>query len=236
MFAAGSALVGPSTARQGKREIAMAEGLLERRVRREDRPEQLRWIALARSLAASLDCMDRPWLLVVPEEPLRVWHANAAAREQLASGECLRMRDGLLLACGEVNTAALNRAVRAVSGGGDAHRLQLRTEGAALALRLQRLEFGASAELPVAQVLLVDVQSQPSPQRHLQRLRDAFGLTPREAECALGLYAIGSVDAMARCSGKSIHTVRTQLKAAMQKTATHTQAGLVALVARHLES
>jgi len=213
----------------------MAEGMVERRVRREERPEQLRWIALARSLAATLDCLDRPLLLVVPEHPMRVWHANAAAREQLAMGEILRLREGALHASGETNTAALERAVRAVFEGGDALRLQLRGGDATLALRLQRVEFGASAELPISHLLLVDVQPQPSAQRHLQRLREGFGLTPREAECALGLYATGSVDAMARCSGKSIHTVRTQLKAAMQKTATHTQAGLVALVARQLE-
>jgi DNA-binding CsgD family transcriptional regulator len=213
----------------------MAEGMVERRVRREERPEQLRWIALARSLAATLDCLDRPLLLVVPGQPLRVWHANAAAREQLAMGELLHLREGTLQAFGEANVAALDRAVRQVSEGADAMRLQLRGTTATLGLRLQRVEFGASEDLPISRVLLVDVQPQASPQRHLQRLREGFGLTPREAECALGLYAIGSVDAMARCTGKSIHTVRTQLKAAMQKTATHTQAGLVALVARQLE-
>lgn len=213
----------------------MAEGMVERRVRREERPEQLRWIALARSLAATLDCLDRPLLLVVPGQPLRVWHANAAAREQLAVGEVLHLREGTLQAFGEANVAALDRAVRQVCEGADALRLQLRGASATLGLRLQQVEFGASADLPISRLLLVDVQPQASPQRHLQRLREGFGLTPREAECALGLYAIGSVDAMARCSGKSIHTVRTQLKAAMQKTATHTQAGLVALVARQLE-
>ena len=213
----------------------MADGWVERRVRREERPEQLRWIALARSLAATLDCLDRPLLLVVPEPPLRVWHANAAAREQLASGDLLRLRDGALETLGEANTAALERGVRAVSEGTPALQLKLNGAGASLGLRLRRLQFGASAELPISHLVLLDVQPQASPDRHLQRLREGFGLTPREAECALGLFATGSVEAMARCSGKSIHTVRTQLKAAMQKTATHTQAGLVALVARQLE-
>jgi DNA-binding CsgD family transcriptional regulator len=45
---------------------------------------------------------------------------------------------------------------------------------------------------------------------------------------------MGSLDEFARCAGKSIHTVRSQIKAAMQKTSTHTQAGLVALVANRL--
>jgi DNA-binding CsgD family transcriptional regulator len=173
----------------------------------------------------------------VPEQPLRVWHANAAAREQLALGTALRLREGWLQGCGEGNAAALERAVQSIAAGsaGVTTRLQLRAEGATASLRLQRLEFGATADLPLATVVLVDVQPQACPQRNLQRLREGFGLTPREAECALGLYAIGSVEAMARCTGKSIHTVRTQLKAAMQKTATHTQAGLVALVARQLE-
>lgn len=215
----------------------MSEASGERRVRREERPDQLHWIALARALAATLDCLERPMLLIVPEHPVRVWHANAAAREQLALGVALRLREGWLQGCGEGNATALVRAIQAAAAGpaGVSTRLQLHAEGTTANLRLQRLEFGASAELPVANVVLVDVQAQACPQRNLQRLREGFGLTPREAECALGLYAIGSVEAMARCTGKSIHTVRTQLKAAMQKTATHTQAGLVALVARQLE-
>ena len=217
----------------------MPDSAVDRRVRREERPELLRWIALARSLAATLDCLERPLLLVEPGPVLRVWHANAAAREQLADGEALHMRDGLLHASGELNAAALNRALQAVMAQSATSRtvlpVQLRAGMTTVAVRLQRLDFGASADLPVADVLLVDVQPQACPKRTVQRLRDGFGLTPREAECALGLYTIGSLEAVARCTGRSIHTVRTQLKAAMQKTSTHTQAGLVALVARQLE-
>ncbi len=211
---------------------------LERRLRREERVDQLRWIAQARCLAATLDLLAQPVVLVLPSEPIRVWHANAAARSQLASSSVLQMRAGVLVAIDEANATALAYTIRSALRLGSHHpqQLLLTASGSAAttSLQVQALDFGASPDLPVSQVLLIELHEKQPPERGLQRLRDDFKLTRKEAECAVGLYAIGSVDGFARCTGKSIHTVRSQLKTAMQKTATRTQAGLVALVANLL--
>jgi DNA-binding CsgD family transcriptional regulator len=209
---------------------------MERRLRREDRVDQLRWIAQARCLAATMDLLPQPIVLVLPGEPIQVWHANAAARRQLASSSVVQMRAGVLV-LDEGNASAVSRAIQAALLQGPHHPQLLVLTGGASAttsLKLQVLDFGASADLPVSQVLLIELHEKQPPERGLQRLRDDFNLTRKEAECAIGLYAIGSVDEFARCAGKSIHTVRSQLKTAMQKTATRTQAGLVALVANLL--
>jgi DNA-binding CsgD family transcriptional regulator len=100
--------------------------------------------------------------------------------------------------------------------------------------QVQALDFGASRELPVSEVLMLELHEKAPVEHGLQRLCEEFLLTRKEAECAIGLFAMGSLDAFAGSAGKSIHTVRSQIKAAMQKTATHTQAGLVALVAARL--
>lgn len=208
---------------------------VERRVRREERVDALRWIALARCLAASMDLMPQPIVLAQPGQPLRVWHANAAARRQLAGSQLLQMCDGVLLPQGLANAKALARAVDHSLRLGPHHPQRIQMTAPAGngtgSLQVQALDFGASGDLPVSQVLLLELHEQQPPERGLKRLRDDFRLTSKEAECAVGLYTIGSVEGFARCAGKSIHTVRSQLKAAMQKTSTRTQAGLVAIVA-----
>lgn len=210
-------------------------GPVERRLRRESGADQLRWIAQARCLAATLDLLPQPVVLVLPGEPVQVWHANAAARRQLASSGVLQMRGGMLVPADDAGAAAIARTIRRALMVGPHHpqRLELTACGgaAAASLQVQALDFGASADLPVTRLLLLELHEKAPPQRGLQRLRDDFHLTCKEAECAVGLYAVGSIDAFARCAGKSIHTARTQLKAAMHKTGTRTQAGLVALVA-----
>lgn len=212
---------------------------VERRLRREDRADQLRWIAQARCLAATLDVLPQPIVLVLPGEPIRVWHANAAARRQLASSGVLQMRGGVLVPADASGATAITRTLRRALMLGPHHPQQLELaacgHAAAARLQVQALDFGASADLPVRQLLLLELHEKAAPEIGLQRLCRTFRLTPKEAEIAIGLYAIGSLGEFARSAGKSIHTVRTQLKAAMQKTGTHSQAGLVALVAHHLQ-
>lgn len=207
----------------------------ERRVRREQEPDQLRWIARARSLAAALDLVRQPILLLVPGEPLRVWHANAAARHRLSSHPELRLREGTVSAS-PASGQALAEAIAHVRTLGPGHpwQLSLPSRSQPIAATVQLLEFGAAADLPISDVLMLELHEPASVEQGLGRLSREFQLTRKEAEAALGLYSMGSIEALARCNGKSVHTVRTQLKAAMQKTGTHTQAGLVALVANRL--
>ncbi|HEV8693953.1 MAG TPA: helix-turn-helix transcriptional regulator [Lysobacter sp.] len=209
----------------------------ERRARREEHPDQLRWIARARCLAATLDLLRQPVALLLPGDPIRVWHANAAARNRFSGHPELWIRDGLLMAA-PARAHALTQAIVHAQQLGPGHPQQLILPsriGPAVAT-VQVLEFGASPDLPVATVLMLELRESTSTEHGLQRLCGEFQLTRREAETALGLYSMGSVLELARCMGKSVHTIRTQLKMAMQKTGTHTQAGLVALVANRLNT
>jgi DNA-binding CsgD family transcriptional regulator len=210
-------------------------GQRERRIRRERNADQLRWIAQARSLAAALDLLQQPIVLLLPGEPIRVWHANAAARHWFSSQPHLRLRDGALLAGSAIAQALAEAIAHArLLGPGHPYQMNLSSPSEATTATLQILEFGASSDLPVTDVLMLTLHPSASVEHGLHRLCREFQLTRKEAETALGLYSMGSVDELARCNGKSVHTVRTQLKAAMQKTGTHSQAGLVALVANRL--
>jgi DNA-binding CsgD family transcriptional regulator len=101
-------------------------------------------------------------------------------------------------------------------------------------VHVEALEVDAEAGLPVSRVLLLEVDERAAAHAAVRLLCSQFGLTPKEAQIALGLHANGSAQDTARDAGRSIHTVRAQLKSAMQKTNTHSQAGLVALVGRCL--
>lgn len=204
----------------------------ERRLRREEHPDQLRWIARARALAATLDLLHQPIVLLLPGEPLQVWHANAAARHRLGVHPELRIRDGLLTTAPARAHAMAEAIARACAlGPGHPQEVLLPSPTDPASACVQLLEFGASRDLPVSAVLMLELRDSIPMARSVQQLCVEFRLTRKEAEAALGLCAMGSVDNLARCAGKSVHTIRTQLKAAMHKTGTHTQAGLVALVA-----
>lgn len=208
----------------------------ERRVRREVDPAQLRWIAQARSLAATLDLLPLPIILLTPGESIRVWHANAAARNRFSGGGDLHLREGFLQGS-VLGLQGLHRAIEAARRLGPGQPQPVVVDAAAgTSGTLQMLGFGASADLPVSDLLMLEVRDGGCRTQGLQRLCTEFGLTPREAEVAVGLYSMGSVEELARCTGRSVHTVRTQLKVAMQKTGRKTQAGLVATVADRLSA
>lgn len=207
----------------------------ERRARREQDPAQLRWIAQARCLAATLDLLRHPILLLVPGEPIRVWHANAAARHDLGEHAAFHVREGLLQ-CSPAGLDALRPALAQARrlGAGHPQRFVLRADAHATGGTVQALDFGASTDLPVTELVMLEMQAATTGEPGLRDLCGEFGLTRKEAEVAIGLYSMGSVEELARCAGKSVHTIRTQLKAAMQKTGRRTQAALVAAVADRL--
>jgi DNA-binding CsgD family transcriptional regulator len=209
----------------------MAVDTGERRVRREGDPAQLRWIAQARTLSAALDRLPTPLLLLVPGDPIRVWQANTAARHRFVDCTDLCVRDGLLGGA-EATLDALRDAMSRTrrQGPGRPLRFALAVGGRATTATLEALDFGVTADLPVTEVMLFEVRDAPAGRR-IEHLCTEFHLTPKEAEVAVGLYAMGSVEELARCTGRSVHTIRSQLKAAMQKTGRRTQAALVAAVA-----
>lgn len=210
----------------------------DRRLDREQRPTQLRWIAQARGMAAALDALPTALLLVTSGTPVRIWHANAAARRMLAAGGPLALEDDRLVGTSPAATQrvdlVLYRALQYAAG----HRRQCSIspddDGPLLTFWVETLDFGGSGDLPVQRLALVEVAPPPPADLVLPGLCRDFGLTRAEAETALRLYATGSVAGIAAQARRSVHTVRTQLKAAMAKTSTHSQAGLVALMGNRL--
>jgi DNA-binding CsgD family transcriptional regulator len=209
----------------------------DRRRRREHDAQQLRWIARARSLDAVLDLLPQPLLLVVPGDPIAIWHANAAARCRCTAAGPVRLLGNRLTLDGS-NAPAVQRTLREAMALGPGHRqrLELATgpDESPTALLVEAVDFGACADLPVTQLAMVEIQQRPLQEPPLEGLCREFGLTRGEAATAYRLLAMGSADVIACETAKSVHTIRTQLKAAMLKTGTHSQASLVALLARRL--
>lgn len=208
----------------------------DRRRDRERCPMQLRWIAQARALTAVLDALPNALLLVTSGNPVRIWHATSAARRVLASGGLLTLVDDRLVCASPHATKRLemmlDRALQDAAGHSRECSLPADDEGQLLTFRVEALDWGASRDLPVDRLALVEVVALPV--GVLGALCREFGLTRGEAETALRLHATGSVAGIAAQASRSVHTVRTQLKAAMAKTGTHSQAGLVALLGNRL--
>lgn len=212
----------------------------ERRVSIERRRDQRRLLDSARTFGAALDTLCHPLLIVAPGHPPAVWFANAAARRRLLPGMPLALNADRLQIASTPAGALLGRALRLaqLQGPGYPQTVEVRAGETAgsLVIHVDAIEPCAMLDMPAERMLLVEVRERGPSADALNLLCERFGLTPKEAEIALGLYAAGSVEALARHAGKSIHTVCSQLKAAMLKTGTHTQAGLVALVGSRLES
>lgn len=210
---------------------------MERRRARERRPEQLHWIAQARALAATLDLLPNALVLLDPGPPCRAWHANLAARRLLADAGGLARTDDLPTARDDRLGARLAALLDGCPLAGDrprAPRPPAAASGRELTLSVRELDFGASRDLPVRRLVLVEARARGPDGAALAALCREFGLTPKEAEAALRLHATGSVAEIAAQARRSVHTVRTQLKSAMSKTRTRSQAGLVALVGDRL--
>lgn len=211
----------------------------DRRERPERRVDRLQRLAEARYFSAVLDRLTQPILLLVPGSPMRVWYCNAAARRRLA-GSSLQICDEQLLAANRADGKAFGRAIRAAQGKPmtGPQRVTLLADEAgrrSITLSVSALEASSDIGMIVPRLLLVELEERRSQESASLRLRREFKLTAREAEITVGLYEAGSVNALARLASRSVHTVRTQLKSAMNKTATRTQAGLVALVGGRLD-
>lgn len=214
----------------------MGPGESERRRQGDRRIGQALVHARAACLASVIDHLLQPVLLVAvgDDGSLQVWLANTAAQHVLSAGGPLRF-DGEDLRCHDdvsgrdLRQAALRARRRGV---GHVETVQLEMGGdepCMVELHLEAIDPDAGTDAPDARLLLVEVLEWLSPERAMRSLCRDYALTAAEAQMVLHLHARGSAVQLARETGKSIHTVRSQLKAAMQKTGVRTQAGLVAL-------
>jgi DNA-binding CsgD family transcriptional regulator len=105
-------------------------------------------------------------------------------------------------------------------GGGARPLVLLVTPGGAGASWLEGARQGVT-------IWLRDPDAIPSPPH--EWLQHAFGLTPAEASLAALISEGHDPKGAAACLGLSVHTTRSQLKAVLGKTGTHSQAELVRL-------
>lgn len=214
-------------------------GGIERRQQRDRRSGAAHFQAWASCLATVVDHLLQPVLLVsaTDEGPLQVWFANAAAAHALSEYGPMRL-DGDLLRCDDAAAErslaqAASRARRRGPGHVETVQLELMADEVCM-LELHVESIGADAGGPGTCLLLLEVLEWLSPGRAIRSLCRDYALTRAEAQMVLHLHARGSAVELARETGKSVHTVRAQLKAAMHKTGIRTQAGLVALAANSL--
>ena len=165
---------------------------------------------------------------LVADRTGRILHANAAARLLLGSQRGLASRHGRCLASHPADAEALDALILQAAAGGLGGQLRLRpgAQGAALTVLAKRPRDTSAGVV----LLLLDPDARRTGAK-TALLRDLYGLTLAEAEvaeaAALGLAA----QRIAAQRGSAEATVRTQLRAAMEKTGQPNLRALAALVA-----
>lgn len=193
-------------------------------------------VVRAAGLASVLDGLSVGVLLV--DADLRLVHANGAGERALATGAPLRLRAGAITAANGV-AAALAVAVAYSSGGGSgigARGLGVPARdrnGAEVVLHVLPLGAGGARPqvLPGA-VAAIFIAPAVAPRRMpIEAVARLFDLTPAEARVLEQVAAGLTNTEVAASLGVAVSTVRTHLLHIFDKTQTHRQAELVALLA-----
>lgn len=169
----------------------------------------------------------------------KVLHANRAGADLVSAGGPLHLREGHLVAADHRNSAGLLRILQ--SGSND-------NEGRAAPPVLHLIDRGDSGGLSLmamtahdplapqgrAPVLVFAAPRSARLQPETALLQSQFGLTRTEAEITAHLARGEGSEDIARRRGRSVATVRAQVKAIYAKLDITTQSQLVSLVARSL--
>jgi DNA-binding CsgD family transcriptional regulator len=220
----------------GEEDIALCRALFGHLARAIELQERIGGLADAKQTAE--DALHRlPAGVVTLDEAARVVFANRAGEAILSAGDGLALVDGALCATRTDDDRALKRLIgEAIATGlGSGGTLSVpRPSGkrpyavtVSPAARHAAM-FGDSR--PVATLFLTDPEAAPALPR--DALRRLYGLTAREGELAAALAAGARVEDAAECLGIAAATARTYLKRILDKTDTHSQAQLVALLLR----
>lgn len=184
---------------------------------------------------AALDGVDHAIFLV--DATGHVCHANAAAAGLTASS-CVRIEDGCLSAADAASARRLLAAI-GLATTRDAERRRgasvqfARQDMAALVASVTPLrggDDGVFATAPLAMVVIKDPVA--AHDAVADRIRELYSLTPAETRVALALLDGCSPREAAARLGVTFQTVRNQLQALYDKTATGRQSALVLLLAR----
>jgi PAS domain-containing protein/DNA-binding CsgD family transcriptional regulator len=223
----------------GHGEIATLERLvphLQRAARLHLRMHEMR--LQSQAVEGALDRL--PFGVVIADATGRALIVNRAAEEMTAARDGLLLRDGRLAAARTEETAALTRhvaeAVRTASrrnGQGGGALLVSRPSGRRpFALLIAPLSpdvtLAVQHQAPAALILVTDLDSRP--ELLGKRLVELFGLTPAEACLAVALAGGKRLEDVAEERGVRMPTLRTQLRAILDKTGTRRQVDLMRLV------
>lgn len=183
----------------------------------------------AATFAAVLDGLAVAVLLVGPD--LRLFHANRAGETMLRGGDPLGLSRGQVVARNGLE-AALRVALAAPRDGLGRRGLGIparRADGEELVLHLLPLaETGPLGGAAAAIFVAPATAPRPAP---LDAIAALFDLTPTETR-VLALVGAGRANAeIAAALGIGVSTVRTHVLRLFDKTGTHRQADLVALLA-----
>lgn len=171
----------------------------------------------------------------------RLLHANAAGEEILRSGDGLQRTPDGVRACNRDDDKRLQHLVGELrqaspetrSSGGH---LRIRRPSGQPAYALMLTPVGPGLAGSSASPAVLVFVSDPGAKivADLSVLAGLFGFPPAEARLVLALMSGKQLPEIARESGVTYHTVRTQVARAMARTETRSQIELVMLVARAL--
>lgn len=197
---------------------------------------QLREVKLQNQVVeAALDQLT--FGVVIADAAGRALIVNRAAEEMATAGDGLLLRGGCLTAHLAEEATALGRAVagaaqpaaRRNGGIGDSllvSRPSGRRPFAVLIAPLSaHLALASEHQAPAALILITDLERQPTVLG--RRLIELFGLTPAEACLAAALVAGKRLENIAAERCVRMPTLRTQLRAILDKTGTRGQADLM---------
>lgn len=164
----------------------------------------------------------------------RLIYANSRGESWLREGNCLTLRHGGLHALDAGKDALWQTALKSVLASRKPQHLNLGAGNGAghcclTLMPAPALEQPLLHEQQVALVVLIAA----SPQRRVatvRQLMELFGLTAAEARFARALAQGEAVDAYANAEGLKPSTVRSHLKAALEKTGVGSQKDLLRLV------
>ncbi len=223
----------------GRREKALLARLLPHLRRAFRLGQELRAArATAARTGSLLDALLQP--VLATDVVGRIRHANRAAEALLSAGDTLCQVQGRLTAVHPEETAVLQSALRRALdpppgiGPGPATSLILHDrDGRRLAITVTPLGRSAAlAGLPEEPIAFVTAGALDPVPIAPEPLRTAFALTDAEAELAAALASGQRLEAIAAARGVRMPTVRSQLRAILEKTRTSRQVDLVRLLTR----
>lgn len=181
----------------------------------------------ARSLLDTLDEVDQGVLLLRADG--RILHMNACAQVLLRLQNTIRVQGDRLEFTSPDHSEQFRALGRTDVQLARSSTMYLRLQGPG-GLPLQAALMRLPDDIAGSRRFALFIKQQRDGGAPTAALRQLYGLTRAEAELAAALATGQSLAEVARARGATIHTVRTQLKAVMQKLGTNRQAEIVQIV------